>query len=371
MSCLVYIIGILLFLEGISAVLQTFIERQEYWETEINASLKLNIKGCQWTQQSGYVVPLDSSDTFYMSKQLPTKSEWSSLQSLPVSLTKATKVLLDNAHLSKIYNNSFSTTLQWQIPEDHPSQKRKLCYNLTKLAAQEGILDLYQGFRAIERASYLLRNRRGVIHPSGSVGFNCGYYQGKEGCETRWDKHQDKWYKLCNQSLTDAHLTWESPWIEDGIRKQLSIEIIKNCSTKWEIYEHKDKMPTEHLFHPKFYKRVFVLENQWDYNYHHFMADCLARLSHNLKFLRANPDVMIHIRSMEEYDTSSTRQAPAFRAGARQMRNRLFNMLGISSDRIIWDIVLADEVYIPRTLHCAYALSNPIEIRLLGYLFFL
>ena len=42
------------------------------------------------------------------------------------------------------------------------------------------ILDVYGDYRSVvQRAFYLLRNRRGVIHPSGAVAFQCGYYMGK------------------------------------------------------------------------------------------------------------------------------------------------------------------------------------------------
>ena len=361
------IVRVCFFLIGIIGciVCQQLTRQEEYWHREINESIRINLrKGCTWKPVPGFSVPNTSSDVFYASVFLPSKSDLVALQSLPATLTKANPQLLDIAHYNNFYNESFLTDVQWQIPDDHPAQNRWLCYNLTKLASQEEVLDLYRSFRVPERAFYVLRNRRAVISPSGSIGFNCGYYQAKEGCETRWNSVQDRWYNKCQADLKKHGVDWESPWEEEDTQKRdISLEVIKNCTTKWEIYEYKLNMTTEHLFRPKFYKKVFVLENQWDYNYHHFMADCLARLSRNLKFLRANPDVMIHIRSMEEYDTPPFQRSNGFKAAVKGFRNRLFALLGIDPQRIVWDIVLADEVYIPRALHCAFAASNPVEIR--------
>jgi hypothetical protein len=39
---------------------------------------------------------------------------------------------------------------------------------------------------------------------------------------------------------------------------------------------------------------------------------------------------------------------------------------GINSSRIIYGHVLAEEVFIPRIPHCSYALSNPLEIRVVA-----
>lgn len=347
------------------AVVGSYDARILPWMKDINASLKINMRRtCKWKQVQGFGVPLDTSDTFYMSPLLPSKPEWQSLQALPVSLTKSHSALLDTAHIANFYNDSFKTDFQAEMPSDHPAQNRRLCYNLTKWVSQGGIVDFYQSFRSVERGSYILRNRRGVIHPTGSVAFNCGYYLGQEGCETRWDVTQDRWYDGVAADFLVAGLDWESPWSKDEQQRNLSMFIINNATQARVVHEYAElNMSFRHLFQAVHHKRVYLLETQWDFNYHHFVADCLARLIHNIKFLRANTDVMIHIRASELYDTYEERRKESVQAGARLMRNRLFKLLGIAPERVVFGIVLAEEVYIPRVLHCTYAISNPIEIR--------
>lgn len=109
-----------------------------------------------------------------------------------------------------------------------------------------------------------------------------------------------------------------------------------------------------------------VITALWDFNYHHFMADSLARLIKYISFLRLNTDVMLHIRGFEEYDTDPIKSDQA-KYDIKIMRNRMFDLLGINSTRVIYGPILARHVYIPRALHCAYTLSNPLEIRLMAH----
>lgn len=117
---------------------------------------------------------------------------------------------------------------------------------------------------------------------------------------------------------------------------------------------------------PKIYNRVMVITALWDFNYHHFMADSLARLIKYISFLRLNADIMLHIRGFEEYDTDPIKSDQA-KYDIKIMRNRMFDLLGINSTRVIYGPILARHVYIPRALHCAYTLSNPLEIRLMAH----
>ena len=72
----------------------------------------------------------------------------------------------------------------------------------------------------------------------------------------------------------------------------------------------------------KRHKRVFVISAGWDSNYHHFLLDSLTRLVRHIDFLRANPDVMIHIRAVEQ----SFKKQNYVIAG-RELRARLFAMV--------------------------------------------
>jgi len=98
---------------------------------------------------------------------------------------------------------------------------------------------------------------------------------------------------------------------------------IRNCSIRWDILDQKE-LNGSYIYAPKHYKRVFLITAMWDYNYHHFIADSLARLSRHLKFLQANPDIYIHLRLVEEYEIRS----PQFKKDAHDMRLRLLSLLG-------------------------------------------
>ncbi len=81
-----------------------------------------------------------------------------------------------------------------------------------------------------------------------------------------------------------------------------------------------------------------------------------------MDFLRANPDIKIHIRAFDLLDETRNRTA-MFKAVAGKMRRSLFDLLQIPMDRVIYGPVLAREVFIPRPMRCSYPLSNPLEIR--------
>jgi hypothetical protein len=45
------------------------------------------------------------------------------------------------------------------------------------------------------------------------------------------------------------------------------------------------------------------------------------------------------------------------------MRKRLFQLLGIDEVRLVSGPVVAKTVYLPRLIHCAQSMSNPLEVR--------
>ncbi len=148
------------------------------WSLETNNSITENLKvNCKARIVPGLSIP-DTADTFLVSITYPSNSELSSFQTLPTTLTKANAKLLSNAVYHGYDKWAVETGSQWQVPTDHVSQNRSNCYKLTTLAANEGVLDLYQNFKSVHKTFYLLRNRHTVVHPSGSVMVGCGYYQG-------------------------------------------------------------------------------------------------------------------------------------------------------------------------------------------------
>ena len=212
---------------------------------------------------------------------------------------------------------------------------------------------------------------------------NCITYKGYEGCETRWDIGKD-WWKKCNDYLTQNQIPWIALFndsSDDANSKNNDVVVnsdvnkkSKAISKKYDIYKIyqacSDTSPQAIKLNlsiiPKIYNRVMVITALWDFNYHHFLADSLARLIKYISFLRLNTDIMIHIRGFEEYDTDPIKSDQA-KYDIKIMRNRMFDLLGINSTRVIYGPILARHVYIPRALHCAYTLSNPLEIRLMAH----
>jgi len=54
----------------------------------------------------------------------------------------------------------------------------------------------------------------------------------------------------------------------------------------------------------------------------------------------------------------------SLRAAGVAMRRRIFSLLGISEDRIVYGAVLAKTVYAPRGIKCNYPIAHAFEIRL-------
>jgi hypothetical protein len=48
------------------------------------------------------------------------------------------------------------------------------------------------------------------------------------------------------------------------------------------------------------------------------------------------------------------------------MQNNLLTLLSIDSSRLVTQVVIADHVFVPRTMLCAHSAVNPVEIRLLA-----
>lgn len=51
------------------------------------------------------------------------------------------------------------------------------------------------------------------------------------------------------------------------------------------------------------------------------------------------------------------------RAAGVAMRRRVFALLGISEDRIVYGALLAKTVYVPRGIKCNYPIAHAFEIR--------
>eukprot|EP01038_Epipyxis_sp_PR26KG_P012161 gene12161-16284_t len=225
-------------------------------------------------------------------------------------MTKSNDLLPANAKLRKYDKWALNPDSRWEIPSDHPGQNKSNYYRHSKYT----------------RAFYLMHHKsKSIVHHSGSVGFLCGYYIGLEGCETRWNNAKD-WWNKCKISSQKQELKWESLWSNNTYTSIRRENILQSCDVNTSL--------------PYIYKRVFVITTIWDFNFAHFFTDSLARLSRHVLFLKKNPDIWIHIKQLEDDPKE---------------------LLRINSSRVISGTILAEEVYIPRTLHCSNVLSNPYE----------
>ncbi len=164
----------------VNSQLDKFDRSRMSWTAETNSSLITNIRGkCSWRLERGFIFS-DDPDSLLVSIYQPIEKEFKSFNSMPNTLIKANKAV---SSLSKAsgYTQEWSreTKLQWLLPSDHVAQNRSNCYKLTQLATKEGVLDLFQNFKEVHKTFYLLRSRNAVIHPTGSVMMDCGYYQGQ------------------------------------------------------------------------------------------------------------------------------------------------------------------------------------------------
>lgn len=165
------------------------------WEKEANESLARNIRmQCKTKVVPGLSMPTSYSDTLYVSTSYPSRAEVYSFQRLLPTLTRANAAITLNAIARGINFGVFFLVFtvlgygydkwasekgeRWEVPSDHVGQNRSNCFDMTKLVGDGHILDVYKPFKNVHKAFYILRNKNAVIHPSGSVAFQCGYYMG-------------------------------------------------------------------------------------------------------------------------------------------------------------------------------------------------
>ena len=199
------------------------------------------------------------------------------------------------------------------IPNEHPGQNRTRCVEFTRLLGDGHIAQFYDRYKSIERIFYLIRGTNALVYPSGSVMFACGTYQGKEACESRWDHDIVGWRNNCKGG-TNKELAWDQ--LLTDVQNPVKTKVIEKCC--------HNKTTAKHV------SKLFIASAVHDVNFHHLIADSLARLTRYLPFLRRNPDVMIHIRQWELYYrthvTYNMKQTEI--DTAIKSRNNFFEILG-------------------------------------------
>ena len=118
------------------------------------------------------------------------------------------------------------------------------------------------------------------------------------------------------------------------------------------------------------YDEVFVLNAAWDFNYHHFIADCLVRLARFYHFLLRNPQVKLHLRLEENdfnyTDPESDPDLAKRSANGKWMRHRVFTLLDISPERVVTGHILARKVYLPNDVECSSFPKRALDLQLLS-----
>eukprot|EP01031_Cornospumella_fuschlensis_P027960 gene27960-33763_t len=226
------------------------------------------------------------------------------------------------------------------VPDDAPNQNFSNCFRLLSEAVGEQPITVYDSYHhPLHRSFYYLRLEKAIVYFDGAVGTSCGLFLGAESCMSRVD-HNSRCQQSCFSLLKGYNLTWLDLWKPEK-SKQRPNNVIKR------------------------FKEVFVIAAQWDHNYYHFHMDSLARLAHHLPFLRRYPDIKIHLYLNEDYDRRLWINATTVN-NIRNMRSRIFGLLGLNPSRIVSNAVYADVIYVPRATHCSHPASNLVEIHLLA-----
>lgn len=322
------------------------------WQHEIKENIRMNILGrCNYTIVPNFASHDKSSFRKYditASFHMPNKREVKAYQQKPTTITKGNPTLLVGLNCSRMRKWASEKEERWMVAPDHPGQDRDMCMNYTRQIGLGHISNtFYDRYKTIQRTSYLLKGQNAIIDHTGAVMFECGYYKGTEIYELRWDYSRD-WDKKCKAYMTENHLNWGT--ILTDVTNPAKKEVVNKCS-------YKDIPAVS-------YKKVFVISSSIDSNFHHLLADSLARLPRYLGFLKQNPDIMIHVRNWEDFE-------PMKRAGfvdyaSKKSRRMLLELLGFPPSRVVALSVTAETVYIPRAMSWADALKNPTEVRLLS-----
>lgn len=267
------------------------------WHAEIKQSLSVNIHGSCKVSSAKANVPSDITVTL----NFPSKKEVASYRKRPNSISKGNDRLLYIMNSTRLHSFFFlEKGLRWMFPDDHPGQSRERCYNVTRaLGEGKATNTFYTDFYKypIERVMYLLKGKNAFISDKGTVWFECGHFQGREGCETRWDHVGNNWINDCTKIMKKQDKTFNqmmSSITESSNPSADNIELINACCFNNTA--------------AKSYKRVFIITASIDSNFHHLIADQLGRIARYLPFLRSNPDIMIHVREWETYEPGYRRQ---------------------------------------------------------------
>lgn len=316
----------------------------------IRESLGFNLFGsCAYNVVEPLQLDQTHSDSMFQVHAVrPNENELDAYNRLPLTLTSAnTKLGLGIVKGKSVASTWASNTANsWQLAPDHPRNNKSNCVRVSQQAGVAPV-DLYSGLRR-NVDYYIVQARHALVHDTGIVGLECGYYQATEACETIFKFIGRKWWTQCSALLKTSKATWSSMF-DNELAEETTGEIGFNASL---CFTNPPVAVVPRV------GRVVVIAANWDNNYHHFLVDCLSRIARILGFLRVNPDVRIHIRAFEQFAKKER-----YVAGGRKLRHRLLQLLGLDPARCISGPLRADVVYFPRAVQCNYPIAYAHQIR--------
>jgi len=294
---------------------------------------------------------------------------------LPATLTKASSnigAVVARFGYDTDWFKASNPSKVYSVPANHPSQNRSKCGQALVRVAAGGEHALYEAEKRQLKGSYIVTIENGFVAQHGYVAAACGFYQQKEGCSGMHNREAERWHAGCHSVMTRLNVSWEDMWRwvrgrqghssrSDGDLEQdaAPLAVLRACS---------NVMLRDTAVVPTAVERVFTANAVWDFNYHHWMADVLAKMVNNLDFLRHNEDVRIQIRGFEREKPGwvNDKGGDRYISAISRFRNRTLELLGISPERLVVGPVIAKTIYVPRSTSCAYALWNPLEVRQLS-----
>ena len=343
------------------------------WDSLLRTELETNLIGgtCRWGQSSSSS-EVDVVVKVYSVTQLD-EQEWSESQAAQAEAeTRATWHLLTGLYkgVDQLTPWRNSTRTHFATPRSHPRNSQKeLCIRAGEQAITTGA-KVYANLSK-PRPYYTMHAKHVLVNSLGIVALPCGgYWQGHESCLNNIGGAGRGWRRACEARVPKE--MWNT-WLFDRgnvllstLRQDqgLNLSLPKSRSTHRCFFEGRilgDKAP-HYLRNPNRVERLFLMTAAWDYNMHHAIFEGLLRIFTHLDFLRKNPRIRIHQNAEDAIIAD-----PSLRCGScRRMREGLLEFFNISKKRIIRGVVAADEVYIPRAIHCSSPFSHALELRKLA-----
>ncbi len=389
---------------------QPLLQSSEYHNATVNSLFK--------SDTMYYVLPIKPQDEEieeYLS--LPDAYTWVN-QRLALGVVSG-RSIIDEWVISK--NGS------WSIPPEHPRSNRSQCLTYTKLTSIQPF-PLYtdnpiylstdtskrrSGVHAVVPTAYqsfinsrldllnelndfyLIYKQYAVIHETGIVASQYGYFQPLEPCELRFKFVGKNWYGACKRGLENWSIEWNDFVQARSTRElwQVLVDRRQNqdqgvppfsfqqlnelCLTK-AVSKHLATLAVDAPLYRFFghyhgtesgndrgggmplYDRVMIMTADWDTNYHHILLDLMTRIIRFVPFLQSNSDIRIHTRY---YEQSHHVENEKYRLAATRLRNTIMRSVGLDPQRLIFGYVKAKEVYVPRSMNCAQPQTNALEVR--------